>query len=282
MIRLCAFADEASSILDGQIAALKRNGIYSLELRSVDGKNVKDISVTEAKEYRERLDRAGISVFSIGSPIGKSDIDEEIDKVVAEARHIFTLANIFGAKKIRMFSFFKAYEKPDEVISRLRLLIEIAKEYGLTLCHENEKEIYGDTPERVSLLLDEVKGLSSVYDPANYVQVGASGDEFFPLSERAEYFHIKDVIKETGELVPAGYGDGRLQELIASLPEDAVISIEPHLAVFDGYASIDNSEMKHKFNYNSNDEAFDAAVSAVRDIFKRLGYTERDGGFIKL
>ena len=38
MIKLCAFADEAESSLDGQIAALKRNDISYLELRSIAGK----------------------------------------------------------------------------------------------------------------------------------------------------------------------------------------------------------------------------------------------------
>lgn len=281
MIRLCAFADEASAPLEGQIAALVRNGISLLELRSIDGKNVKDITFREAEKYKKSLDKAGISVFSIGSPIGKSKIDDDIEVLKREANHVFSLANIFGAKNIRMFSFFEAYEKEDEVISRLTLLTELAKEYGLTLCHENEKEIYGDTPERVARILNSVDGLKSVYDPANYIQVGLSADEFLPMSKRAEYFHIKDVVAETGELVPAGYGNGKLPELIAALPSDAVVTVEPHLAVFDGYASIDNTEMKHRFNFASNDEAFDTAVKALKDIFKKLGYSERDGGFIK-
>ena len=42
MIKLCAFADEAESSLAGQIAALKRNNIPYLELRSIAGKNVRD------------------------------------------------------------------------------------------------------------------------------------------------------------------------------------------------------------------------------------------------
>ena len=43
-MRLCAFADEASVSLDGQIEALKRNNISLLEIRGVDGENIKEIS----------------------------------------------------------------------------------------------------------------------------------------------------------------------------------------------------------------------------------------------
>ena len=55
MIRLSAFSDEAAKDLDGQIEALKRNGIPYTELRSVGGKNVRDLSVREACECEKRL-----------------------------------------------------------------------------------------------------------------------------------------------------------------------------------------------------------------------------------
>ena len=42
-IRLSAFSDEAADSLDGQIAALKRNGIAYTELRSVEGKTLANL-----------------------------------------------------------------------------------------------------------------------------------------------------------------------------------------------------------------------------------------------
>ena len=73
-ISFCAFADEASSKLCGQITALRRNGLELLEIRGVDGKNIAEITADEAKEIRKRLDSEGIRVWSSGSPIGKVDI----------------------------------------------------------------------------------------------------------------------------------------------------------------------------------------------------------------
>ena len=63
--------------------------------------------------------------------------------------------------------------------------------------------------------------------------------------------------------------------------EDKVLTLEPHLAVFEGYAQIDNSEMKNKFAYASNGEAFDAAVKALKNILIEQGYQEKNGGFEK-
>ena len=57
-IKLCAFADEADPMLDGQIEALKANDISLLEIRGVDGKSIVDVTVEEAKEIKAKLARA--------------------------------------------------------------------------------------------------------------------------------------------------------------------------------------------------------------------------------
>ena len=98
----------------------------------------------------------------------------------------------------------------------------------------------------------------------------------YPITE---YFHIKDVVYATGELVPAGEGDGEIDTLIRMLDRDAVFTIEPHLKVFDSYAEIDGEEMKHKFHFESNGEAFDAAVVAIKKLILENGYKEVNGGF---
>lgn len=284
MIKLCAFSDEAAAPLQGQIAAMRRNGIKLTELRSVDGKNVKDLTLDEAKEIKKALDEAGIKVWSIGSPLGKVDISVDIEEYLMTVAHVCRLANLFGTARIRMFSFFCAYEQSEKVYEYLNRMVNTAKEFGVTLCHENEKDIFGDTLERVELLMDNVQGMKYIYDPANFLQVGEPSDKTLEaLHARSEYFHIKDVISATGEIVPAGHGDGRINELISMLdPEkDTVLTVEPHLRVFAGYAQFDSQEMKNKYVFDSNDLAFDAAVNAVKELLVKNGYTENDGGYVK-
>ena len=285
MIRLSAFADEASPALDGQIEALKRNGIGYIDVRSVEGKNVLDFTLEEAREYNERLRAAGISVYSVGSPIGKVDIDCDFDEYLKSAEHIFKLAKVFETDKIRMFSFFEAYKKEELVISYLKRLVELANSYGVKLYHENEKKIFGDTAERTVRILDAVPELLSIYDPANFVEVGENMPRALELlHKRTAHFHIKDVIAKTGELVPAGEGDGMLRELVDMIDVNApemVLTVEPHLAIFAGYAAIDSTEMKNKFHFASNGEAFDAAVAAIKRVLSDVGYKEINGGFVK-
>ena len=279
MIRLCAFADEAAADLPGQIAAMKKNGISLLELRSIGGKNVKDFTDEEAAAYAKTLQEAGIAVWSIGSPLGKVDIGVDLAEYEKTVRRVFHLANVFGARYIRVFSFYHAYEQPERVVDFMRRMVQLADEYGVKLCHENEKEIFGDTLDRVCRLLDAVPGLGCVYDPANFLQVGERADDTLSrLAPRADYFHIKDVVAETDELVPAGYGDGQIGRLIDGITGDKVLTLEPHLAVFAGYAAIDNSPMKNRFRFESNAAAFDAAVTALKTLLTDAGYRPETKG----
>lgn len=276
MIFLSAFADEAGSTLKEQIDALKRNNISYLELRSVDDVNVKDITEDRAKEIKTELDANGIKVWAIGSPLGKVDINCDFTEYIKTIEHVCKLANIFGAKKIRAFSFFNAYNDYNTVKEYLLKMVEIADSYGVKICHENEKDVYGDTKERVLSLMKGVKGLEFVYDPANYLQVGETAEDTLNLFfDKTSYFHIKDVIQETGELVPAGHGDGNISEIVDRIESDTVLTLEPHLKVFGAYASIDNTEMKLKFNFSSNTESFDFAVSELEKILKQKSYVRR-------
>ena len=283
MIKLCAFSDEASASLDGQIKALKRNGINYTELRSVDGVNVASITEENAKKIKEELDKNGISVWSLGSPYGKVSLSDGFseEKLFIQLNHLCLLCKIFDCDKIRVFSFYNAYDKKEQVFSLLNKSVKIASEYGVNLYHENEKDIYGDTAERVKELYDNVKGLQFVYDPANYIQSGQSADTTLPLAKFASYYHIKDVVTDTGELVPAGYGDGKISELLGGIDRDTTLTVEPHLAVFAGYAEIDGRELKNRFHFKNNDEAFDCAVNSLKDTLTKSGYYYSDGGYIK-
>ena len=140
-IKIYAFADEASPNIDEQIAALKRNGLQGLEMRNVDGVNVSDISIEKAKEVKRKLQENGLITWSIGSPIGKIDIEtDDFKEHLEKLKHTLEIANILESKNIRMFSFYMpegkdASDYKNEVIDRLGQMCEIAKAYNVFLCH---------------------------------------------------------------------------------------------------------------------------------------------------
>ena len=282
MIKLCAFSDEADKSIAGQIKALMKNGVSYTEMRSVEGKSVINFTHAETKEYKSRLDDNGIAVWSIGSPLGKVDINVDFCEYEKNIRDVCETAVIFGTDKIRAFSFYNAYSERNKVLDRLNRMVEIAAEYGLKLYHENEKDIYGDIADRVDDILLNVERIGCVYDPANFIQCGEKAEYTLKkLHSRADYFHIKDVIEKTQQIVPAGEGDGLLVKLVADIQGDKVLSVEPHLTVFAGYSDNDSREMKNKYSFPSQGEAFDAAIRAIKEILFKTGYKEINGEFVK-
>ncbi len=279
-MKLCAFADEASEALSGQIAALVRNKIPYLEIRGVDGRNVKDVSASQAKEIAGRLADGGIRVWSVGSPIGKIALDGDIDGHLDDFKRILETADILGASRIRLFSFFPVKGMEGErveslVFEYMSRLLSLAPD-GIYLCHENEKEIYGENVSACLRLHEQFPRLRAVFDPANFVQCGVdTWDAWQKLRGYVDYLHIKDAA-EDGTVVPAGRGIGNVPEIVADYLSRGgeVMTVEPHLQDFTGLSALENgASVRFGLSaYRDNDESFDAAVNALKSIIRKGGY----------
>ena len=103
--QIAAFADEADASIAGQIDALRAEKISLLEIRGVDGRSVSELTPAEAGALRARLTDAGISVWSLGSPYGKSGIREPFGPRLDEFRRGLELALARGASNTRRCSF---------------------------------------------------------------------------------------------------------------------------------------------------------------------------------
>ena len=277
-ININAFADEASPLIDGQIKAMLENGVSGLEMRNVDDINVSDISPEKAKEVRQKLDGAGLITWSIGSPIGKIDIKkDDFGAEKEKLKRTLETADILGAKNIRLFSFYIPDGKStdgykNEVISRLGEFLDIAKDSGIDLCHENEKGIYGAKAKEcleIHRALPEMKG---IFDPANFVQCGQDTLEAWDmLGKYIKYMHIKDALWN-GRVVPAGKGDGNVEKIVSKFISNGGrdFTIEPHLTVFDGLAGLEKdgktSEVGTLYSYPTKEAAFKAAVDAFKSL----------------
>lgn len=276
---ISAFADEAGSALDAQLAALKRNGISHIEMRMVDGKNASNLTADEAVAVRAKLSAAGVSLSALGSPFGKIRADEPFEPHFAQFKHALMLCKLLGATRMRIFSFYipEGADPADfrsEVIARMDKMLCAAEEWGIRLLHENEKGIYGDIASRCKDLLDHFGGrLGCIFDPANFIQCGEQPlDNFALLKDKIEYMHIKDALLADGSVVPSGKGDGNVPSILKDMPGcgDMILSLEPHLTVFSGLETLQDESLKHVYTYPDSDTAFDAAASALRGILTDL------------
>lgn len=273
-ILLCAFADEAYADRQGQIKALTENAIPYLEIRGVDGVNIADLPREKALEFKSELDAAGIKVWSIGSPAGKTDIHDDFDKALDQFHRLLDMAEIFEAKRIRLFSFYGtggADECFDEVCRRLNTFCDLCEERGIIPCHENEKGIYGDMASRCLALHRAVPRLKAVFDPANFIQCGQDVMEAWGmLAPYVEYGHIKDAAPD-GHIVPPGDGIGHLSEYLPLFASQGgeVLTLEPHLAEFVGLKALEGEQDRSEvggLNFENNRAAFDHAVYKLKGI----------------
>ena len=275
-MRIFAFSDEAASELGGQIAAMKRNGLDGTEIRGVNGRSIVAHTAEEAKEVLRQLKDNGLSVWSVGSPIGKIPLDGDFAGHLELLRHTLELANVLECRNLRMFSFYiPEGAKPEgcrnEVIEKLAQMAETAEGSGVALCHENEKGIYGDNAGRCADILDAVPALRCVFDPANFIQCGQDVPEAWKLlGSRVYYMHIKDAMAD-GTVVPAGEGIGYLPEILADYKARGgeTVTVEPHLRVFDGLQGLEQGAQRSAVPagvYATADEAFDTACGALRKL----------------
>ena len=146
----------------------------------------------------------------------------------------------------------------------------MAKGSGITLCHENEKGIYGDNAERCAEIHKTLPELRAVFDPANFVQCGQEAKSAWDqLSPYIEYLHIKDALTD-GSVVPAGKGIGNVPYILQKYHGE-ILTIEPHLSVFNGFDKLEHCEAaERKYCYPDQRTAFCAAVKALKKIAEEI------------
>lgn len=268
---LSGFTDEIALDFTEQCSVASGLGLRYIEFRSAWGTNVLDLDGDQLASAKEILAAHGLAVSSIGSPIGKIFVDDDFEPHLERMRHAAEVAEFFAAPYIRIFSFFirpgtDPDDLRDEVLRRMAALARVAEEAGVTLLHENEKEIYGDVPRRCLDLVASVgsPNLKIAWDAANFVQVGVKPftEGYADLRPHLAYVQIKDALLDDGKVVVAGAGDGEVVETVRALRADGFdgfFSLEPHLA------------NTHALGGYSGPELFTQAWRAFTDILTAEG-----------
>jgi sugar phosphate isomerase/epimerase len=268
---LTGFADEISPELEEQLETLAQESMGYMELRSVWNTNVLDLSDDELNRVKSATAERGIRISSIGSPIGKVPVTDTFGPHLERFRRALRAADVVEAPYVRVFSFFiPEGQEPghyrEEVIDRMGIMAGEARDSGVTLLHENEKEIYGDVPSRCLDILAGVDSpaLRAAWDAANFVQCGVRPyrEGYASLRPYVEYMHVKDALSGSDRVVTAGEGDGQLPETLSALRAsgfDGFFSLEPHLASAGTYSGF------------SGPVLFRKAAGAFKDLLRRQG-----------
>ena len=272
-IILSAFADEYDKDLKAQLSMLREQGIPMLEPRFIGEKNISALSRAEVLAMKEQLD--GIRISAIGSPLGKINLADDFAAHLELTRRVCETANLLETPRIRVFSFYlrKGTTRAQcrgEVMDKFGQMLEVARSFNVTLCHENEADIYGESPEDCLDLLKNFGGeVRCVFDMGNFV---LGGYEPYPhayalLKDYIEYFHIKDATR-AGAIVPAGCGEGcitqTVREFAAETEQEVILTLEPHLQSFNGLDKLTERKFDNPYVYETPQAAFVDAIGKLR------------------
>jgi len=287
---LSGFLDEASPDLTDQLAACRKNGVWHIEMRGVNGRPVVAQSAQETREIKKALDGEGVRISAVGSPFGKIGVNDPLEPHLEQFRRAMELCHILETDNLRLFSFYiPAGEDParyrTQVEDRIDQMLRIAEDADIACSHENEKGIYGDVTERCLELYQTFLGrMGGIFDPANFIQCGVRPQEAYPvLAPYIRWLHVKDCLMESGRVVPAGFGDGHIADMLqyfSGRPVPMFLSLEPHLKVFRGLEALetDDASAQGMTGYPSGQAAFAAAADALKTVLGSIGYRETQNG----
>ncbi len=272
MFTLSAFADEISPDPQVQIDILKTCDVRYIEFRSIHKTNVLNLSDSQIAEFKALLDRDGLKVSAIGSPIGKVRVDEPFEPHLEKFRRAIHLCRIFNTPNIRIFSYYPPEDFDgdwtpyrEQVMDRMRQKVAIAEREDVRLFHENEHRIYGDSPERLADLFQTIssRAFKAAFDPANFIFCGYDVMKGWQVCKPfTAHFHIKDWTagEEHGRI--AGQGQGQIPAIIADAVKmgyNGFATLEPHLLGGGPTGGVTGPEL------------FPKAVAAFRAIVAKAG-----------
>lgn len=221
-------------------------GVEYFELKRVHGKRVPDITDEEVRLIQKVLRANEVTLSSLAPGLFRIPLERELISQEVSKRFDMTvaLANRLDNRSIVIFGFVRDDRHTEA--EALRQIIDVfgplaarAEREGLTLFLENDRGLWGQSPESVQQILAGVnsRALKLNWDPGNLV--GAFSEAPYPagyeiVREYVGHVHVKDA-KATGNGQFAhammGSGDvdwvGQFERLIRDRYAGYCV-IEPH------------------------------------------------------
>ncbi|SMP37823.1 Sugar phosphate isomerase/epimerase [Neorhodopirellula lusitana] len=257
-VLLSGFADESALTkkANEQFAALAAIGLKYYSIRFVDVgngiKNVMALDDAEIKQLQQMHADYGLSVSSIGSPIGKTKLIDVEDgtgnKYVPfetylkeDVQTACDRAEAFGSKLLRGFSFYHPKgtapeEHIDQVADQLGQIAEACDARGLTFGLEVEANLVGQTGQLLAAITEKVNhpAMVTIFDGANIVMQGFTPDQVYAQYQAMKpslgWLHIKDYSdpslggrvehvdeESASHFVPADRGDSAHETILRDL-----------------------------------------------------------------
>jgi L-ribulose-5-phosphate 3-epimerase len=243
--RLSVLTDEVSGNLVEALDWAVRNGFKYVEIRMVDGANVSNLSDLDIERAKREIDKRGLKVSAIASPLFKCMLDaarpvqsgdlfgnkeEDLATHMSKLPRSIAIAKKLGTKYIRIFSFWRESDPKKhlpEIVSHLKKAAALAEKEGVLLLQENENACNGGYAEEVAEIVRQVNSpaMRVLWDPGNENYGGRNcyPEGYEKVKGLFAHVHLKDsVVGPDGKTtcVPIGSGKTPLRDQIRALEKD--------------------------------------------------------------
>jgi L-ribulose-5-phosphate 3-epimerase len=252
-------ADEISDDPNLAFPDARDLGLHEVELQTLWGKPVTELSGAEIQRVRELLACYGLRVSMIGTgflkacrvdliPGGDFEASADFARHMEVFRRSLIIAKAFDCRLVRTFSFRRPHmaglgnpsprlprggEIPAQMLDLIReglcIPTRIAEREGVTMGLENVRSCYGNTGENARGIIDAVSSpaLKAVWDPANsFVSGGVDyPDGYEAIRPHMVHVHFKDArVRDAATGLTSweciGEGEVRLREELAAFARD--------------------------------------------------------------
>ena len=234
-LTLCLITDEVSPSLDEGLDFARAEGIGTVDLRVIDGRNVLALSPGELAGAARRVRAAGLAVSCICTPLLKwcppgktsqAEGDQFGFELGDRAPHVvyaqaFAAAEILGARNLRIFSYL-AYDGycTDDLRGPIDDLLALAERFDMKLHVENEGvcNIAGFAELEALVTTYRHPRLRALPDIANAYRKAQppSAADLARLLPFTDILHFKDYANAARRFVAVGEGDIPLAALLAA------------------------------------------------------------------
>ena len=245
--------DEVSQNLDEVLAFTAEHAVTQVDIRAVDDRNVILFSNEELGTLAARLSDAGLTVGCYCSPLLKwtrpgmpvpegtnfHGFDPDAMSHETAMVHAFEVANVLGARQIRIFSYLGYPDfAPEDLDDDLEVLLDLAEAHGVDLVLENEHVCNVATLAGIIAVAEHHPHprLKAAIDLANQISAGyppPSENELVHAARLGGTVHVKDLGPDKA-YVPVGQGvidhAGSLATILNAAPGGELpIVIETHM-----------------------------------------------------
>lgn len=259
-IKFTGISDEGADKLTDQISLHKKLGWDSMEIRTIDGVNICEMSDSSFSRVGDLIQQNSMKIAGFASSIAnwgreiRGDFELDKNDLLRAAPRMHKLNTSY----IRIMSYARGSasedEWADEAIKRVKELTRIAEGEGIILLHENCDGWGSTKPENLRTLLEKIQSnaLKVVFDMGNPLSHGHQEEDVWEFlkaaGDRIAHIHIKDCfVDNEGAIVHCFPGEGQchvkeiVNYIISKYGYSGYLSIEPHM-IFQFHNKIGSDE----------------------------------------